>query len=57
MAWGLPGLNLDKGDAPTEQLRKLAKNRFAVGTPDQVVEALIGTDVLPEIRRRIAAGE
>lgn len=88
MAWGLPGLNLDKGDAPEEQLRKLARNRFAVGTPEQVVEALmdqhrigvthlamrvgwpgqdqadilaslelIGTDVLPEVRRRIAAGE
>ena len=88
MAWGLPGLKLDKGDAPEEQLRKLARNRFGIGTPEQVIEALmdqhrigithlamrvswpgmpqadilaslelIGTEVLPEVRRRIAAGE
>jgi len=88
MSWGLPGLTLDKGDAPEEQLRKLAKKRFGIGTPEQVIEALmdqhrigvthvamrvswpgmeqadiltslelIGTEVLPEVRRRIAAGE
>jgi alkanesulfonate monooxygenase SsuD/methylene tetrahydromethanopterin reductase-like flavin-dependent oxidoreductase (luciferase family) len=88
MSWGLPGLNLDKGDAPEVQLKKLAKNRFGVGTPEQVISALmdqhrvgithvtmraswpgmqqkdilaslelIGTKVLPEVRRRIAAGE
>lgn len=88
MSWGLPGLSLDKGDAPETQLRKLAKDRFGVGTPEQVTEALmaqhrigithvtmraswpgmpqadilaslelIGTKVLPEVRRRIAAGE
>ncbi|MFT5507582.1 MAG: alkanesulfonate monooxygenase SsuD [Hyphomicrobiaceae bacterium] len=88
MSWGLPGLKLDKGDAPEVQLKELAKNRFGVGTPDQVIEALmaqhrigithvtmraswpgmnqadilaslelIGTEVLPEVRRRIAAGE
>ncbi|MBU2533028.1 MAG: LLM class flavin-dependent oxidoreductase [Alphaproteobacteria bacterium] len=87
MSWGLPGLKLDPGDAPEEQLRKLAANRFGVGTPAQVTEALldqhrigvthvtmraswpgmkqddilasldlIGTKVLPEVRRRIAAG-
>ena len=70
------------------QLKKLAKDRFGVGTPEQVTEALmaqhrigithvtmratwpgmaqadilaslelIGTRVLPEVRRRIAAGE
>lgn len=86
MSWGLPGLKLDEGDAPEEQLRKLAVKRFGVGTPEQVVEALmdqhragithvtmraswpgmpqehilasmelIGTKVLPEVRRRIAA--
>ena len=84
----LPGLKLDKGDAPEVQLSKLAKNRFGIGTPEQVVEALmdqhrigvthvamraswpgmdqadilaslelIGTEVLPEVRRRIASGE
>jgi len=88
MSWGLPGLDLDEADAPEVQLRKLAKNRFGVGTPEQVVEALmaqhrigithltmraswpnmpqddilasidlIGGKVLPEVRRRIAAGE
>lgn len=88
MAWGLPGLKLDKGDAPEEQLRQLAKNRFGIGTPEQVIEALmaqhrigithlamrvswpgmpqadilaslelIGTEVLPEVRRRITAEE
>lgn len=88
MSWGLPGLSLDKGDAPEVQLKKLSQNRFGVGTPDQVIEAfmaqhrigithitmraswpgmaqadilasleLIGTKVLPEVRRRIASGE
>jgi alkanesulfonate monooxygenase SsuD/methylene tetrahydromethanopterin reductase-like flavin-dependent oxidoreductase (luciferase family) len=87
-AWGLPGLTFNPEDSPEEQLRKLAVDRFGVGTPDQVVEALlnqyrigvnhvtmrtswpgmpqedilaslemIGTKVLPEVRRRIAAGE
>jgi alkanesulfonate monooxygenase SsuD/methylene tetrahydromethanopterin reductase-like flavin-dependent oxidoreductase (luciferase family) len=88
MSWGLPGLSLDAGDAPEMQLKQLAKNRFGVGTPEQVINALmdqhrigithvtmraswpgmkqsdimaslelIGTKVLPEVRRRIAAGE
>lgn len=40
-SWGLPGLKFDKEAKPEEQLRGLAKNRFGVGTPDQVVEALM----------------
>lgn len=86
-AWGLPGLKMDKDAPPIEQLRGLAKDRFGVGTPAQVVEALVaqhkagmthvsmrmswpgmaqadilagidlvGREVLPEVRRRIAAG-
>lgn len=41
MSWGLPGLSLDENDAPEIQLQKLAKNRFGVGTPEQVTEALM----------------
>lgn len=85
--WGLPGVNFDENDTPEQQLQKLAHNRFAVGSPEQVVEALMeqhrigvrhltmrvswpgmaqehvlesielmGSKVLPEVRRRIAAG-
>ena len=84
--WGMPGISFDESDAPEVQLQKLARNRFAVGTPEQVVEALMaqhklgvkhltmrvswpgmpqahilesidlmGSKVLPEVRRRIAA--
>jgi alkanesulfonate monooxygenase SsuD/methylene tetrahydromethanopterin reductase-like flavin-dependent oxidoreductase (luciferase family) len=87
-SWGLPGLKFDPSDSPEVQLKKLAKDRFGIGTPDQVIEAfmeqhrigvthlamrvswpgmdqadilasleMIGTRVLPEVRRRIAAGE
>lgn len=87
-SWGLPGLTFNAEDSPEEQLRKLAADRFGVGSPEQVVEALmdqhrmgmthvtmrlswpgmrqddilasmelIGTKVLPEVRRRIGAGE
>jgi alkanesulfonate monooxygenase SsuD/methylene tetrahydromethanopterin reductase-like flavin-dependent oxidoreductase (luciferase family) len=87
-SWGLPGLKFSPEDAPEVQLKKLAADRFGVGTPDQVIEALmaqhrigmthvtmrmswpgmaqddilasmelVGTKVLPEVRRRIAAGE
>ena len=87
-SWGLPGLKLDRGDKPEEQLRGLAKNRFGVGTPAQVVDALLaqhavgvthvsmrlswpgmrqdeilagiellGREVLPEVRKRVAAGQ
>jgi alkanesulfonate monooxygenase SsuD/methylene tetrahydromethanopterin reductase-like flavin-dependent oxidoreductase (luciferase family) len=40
-AWGLGGVAQDRGGAPEEQLRRLAKDRFAIGTPAQVVEALV----------------
>jgi alkanesulfonate monooxygenase SsuD/methylene tetrahydromethanopterin reductase-like flavin-dependent oxidoreductase (luciferase family) len=41
LAWGIPGITLDPGAAPETQLRRLAANRFAVGSPAQVVEALV----------------
>jgi len=40
-AWGLPGLDFAKTDAPEVQLKKLAADRFGVGTPEQVIEALM----------------
>jgi len=86
-SWGLPGLSFNAEDAPEVQLKSLAADRFGVGTPEQVIEALmaqhrvgithvtmrmswpgmpqddilssmelIGTKVLPEVRRRITAG-
>ncbi len=86
--WGMPGVTFDDNDPPEVQLQKLARNRFAVGAPDQIVDALmaqhrigvkhltmrvswpgmaqdhvlesielLGTKVLPEVRRRIGAGE
>jgi alkanesulfonate monooxygenase SsuD/methylene tetrahydromethanopterin reductase-like flavin-dependent oxidoreductase (luciferase family) len=45
-SWGLPGLKMDTPQKPEEQLRALAKNRFAVGTPAQVAETLIGQHAL-----------
>jgi alkanesulfonate monooxygenase SsuD/methylene tetrahydromethanopterin reductase-like flavin-dependent oxidoreductase (luciferase family) len=87
LSWGIPGITLDPGATPEMQLRGLAANRFAVGSPSQVVEALLaqhragvthatmrvgwpgmpqddvlaslellGTAVLPEVRRRTATG-
>lgn len=87
LSWGIPGITLDPGAAPEAQLRRLAANRFAVGSPAQVIEALLaqhragvthatmrvswpgmpqddvlagiellGRDVLPQVRRRTAAG-
>jgi alkanesulfonate monooxygenase SsuD/methylene tetrahydromethanopterin reductase-like flavin-dependent oxidoreductase (luciferase family) len=87
LSWGIPGITLDPAAPPDEQLRRLAGNRFAVGAPDHVVEALLaqaragathltmrvswpgmpqrevlagiellGTKVLPEVRRRLGAG-
>ena len=41
LAWGIPGITLDPGAAPEAQLRRLAANRFAIGSPPQVVEALL----------------
>ena len=40
-SWGLPGLSFNPEDAPEEQLRKLARNRFGVGTPEQVTASLV----------------
>jgi alkanesulfonate monooxygenase SsuD/methylene tetrahydromethanopterin reductase-like flavin-dependent oxidoreductase (luciferase family) len=40
-SWGLEGLTLDPQASPHQQFRNLAVNRFAVGTPAQVVEALL----------------
>jgi alkanesulfonate monooxygenase SsuD/methylene tetrahydromethanopterin reductase-like flavin-dependent oxidoreductase (luciferase family) len=40
-SWGLEGLKLDPNAAPEAQLRSLAANRFAVGSPAQVADALV----------------
>ncbi len=84
--WGLAGVSIDAAAAPEIQLQKLARNRFAVGSPEQVTTALLeqhrigvrhltmrvswpgmaqehilesiellGTKVLPEVRRRVMA--
>ncbi len=85
-SWGWGGVKLNAEDAPEEQLRKLATDRFGIGTPEQMTDALmtqhqlgithltmrvswpgmpqkdildsismIGTQVLPEVRKKIAA--
>jgi alkanesulfonate monooxygenase SsuD/methylene tetrahydromethanopterin reductase-like flavin-dependent oxidoreductase (luciferase family) len=41
LSWGIPGISFDPGAAPEAQLRRLAANRFAVGSPAQVVDALL----------------
>lgn len=41
LSWGMPGITIDPASAPEEQLRQLAKNRFALGSPAQVVDALV----------------
>ena len=40
-SWGMPGISLDPNAKPEEQLRRLALNRFAVGSPAQVIDALL----------------
>jgi probable F420-dependent oxidoreductase len=40
-AWGLEGLTLDPNASTQQQFRSLAVNRFAVGTPAQVIDALL----------------
>jgi len=40
-AWGLAGVSKERTGSPEEQLRRLAADRFAIGTPAQVTEALI----------------
>jgi alkanesulfonate monooxygenase SsuD/methylene tetrahydromethanopterin reductase-like flavin-dependent oxidoreductase (luciferase family) len=41
LSWGIPGITLDPAAPPETQLRHLAARRFAVGSPAQVVEALL----------------
>src|SRR5262249_20422643 len=41
LSWGIPGIALEPGASPAAQLRGLAANRFALGSPAQVVEALL----------------
>jgi alkanesulfonate monooxygenase SsuD/methylene tetrahydromethanopterin reductase-like flavin-dependent oxidoreductase (luciferase family) len=41
MSWGLRGVAIDRAALPDEQLRRLAANRFAVGSPAQVIDALV----------------
>ena len=41
LKWGLAGISLDPAAKPEAQLRSLAANRFALGSPAQVVEALL----------------
>ena len=41
LAWGIPGITLDPGTPPEAQLRRLAADRFAVGSPAQVADALV----------------
>ncbi|MEM7748529.1 MAG: LLM class flavin-dependent oxidoreductase, partial [Pseudomonadota bacterium] len=36
--WGMAGVAADPSDTPEVQLQKLAKNRFAVGSPAQLIE-------------------
>ena len=86
LSWGLEGVSVDPSARPEEQLRRLAANRFAIGSPAQVTEMLLaqqaagathltmrvswpgmpqadvlagiellGREVLPEVRRRVAA--
>jgi alkanesulfonate monooxygenase SsuD/methylene tetrahydromethanopterin reductase-like flavin-dependent oxidoreductase (luciferase family) len=40
-AWGLEGLELDAAAPAEETLRRLATDRFAVGSPQQVADALV----------------
>lgn len=40
-SWGLAGVKLDPTMKPEEQLRRLAVNRFAIGSPAQVADALV----------------
>jgi len=40
-SWGLGGVAENRVGTPEEQLRPLAKDRFAIGTPAQVTDALV----------------
>ena len=41
LSWGLPGITIDPKAKPEENLRQLARNRFCLGSPAQVVDALL----------------
>jgi alkanesulfonate monooxygenase SsuD/methylene tetrahydromethanopterin reductase-like flavin-dependent oxidoreductase (luciferase family) len=41
LSWGIPGVTLDPGAPPEAQLRRLAADRFALGSPAQVADALL----------------
>ena len=41
LSWGLAGITIDPAAKPEDQLRRLAANRFALGSPAQVTEALL----------------
>jgi alkanesulfonate monooxygenase SsuD/methylene tetrahydromethanopterin reductase-like flavin-dependent oxidoreductase (luciferase family) len=41
LSWGLAGITIDPAAKPEEQLRRLARDRFALGSPGQVSEALV----------------
>jgi len=41
LSWGLRGLTRDPGASREDQLRALAANRFALGSPRQVADALV----------------
>jgi alkanesulfonate monooxygenase SsuD/methylene tetrahydromethanopterin reductase-like flavin-dependent oxidoreductase (luciferase family) len=41
LSWGLAGVTIDPAAPREEQLRSLAANRFAIGSPAQVVDALL----------------
>jgi alkanesulfonate monooxygenase SsuD/methylene tetrahydromethanopterin reductase-like flavin-dependent oxidoreductase (luciferase family) len=41
LSWGLEGITIHPAAKPEDQLRSLAKNRFALGSPAQVTEALL----------------
>ena len=87
LSWGLKGVSIDPNAAPETQLAALAVNRFAIGSPAQVADALVaqhragithlamrvswpgmeqddilsgiellGREVLPQVRPRVAAG-
>jgi len=40
-SWGLAGVSKEQSGPPEEQLRRLAAERFAVGTPAQVADDLV----------------
>jgi alkanesulfonate monooxygenase SsuD/methylene tetrahydromethanopterin reductase-like flavin-dependent oxidoreductase (luciferase family) len=40
-SWGLEGISLEPGARPEDQLRQLAANRFAIGSPAQVIDMLL----------------